>query len=396
MTATATVATGGELRLDPSVWDDGQCIEAAQRGDAAGFAQLYARYRPQLLRRARAKWRLAGDLAEDVVHDTWVRAIEHIGGFDRTRQFEPWANRILDNVVIDHLRRTRTGDGSSRQLPLTLSDEMEVGPTIRVSDDERVADREALTRAMAALPARQQQTAVGVLVSGLTLDEAAAELHLSNSACRQLLHRARTSLRRTLLEYGALPGLFPPFVLFRRRVATLARRLGPTEGSALAGTGSTVIAVLLTVTFSVAGAHAGIAGAGERAAEHADARVPAAAYTKAAKKISSDARPALDVRPRGRRAHSERPRIATEQSPQQRRALVAVPAAEVPFTGHGVHQKRPRNPDYDYSVTVTAPGVEVSVGVEAEHRGAAAPAHALACETADGLPQSRCERSRAD
>src|SRR5687767_11068900 len=66
------------------------------------LATLYGALWPRLLNRVRFKWRIRGEVAEDLVHDAWVRAIEHYDRFDRDRPFEPWALRILDNVVIDH------------------------------------------------------------------------------------------------------------------------------------------------------------------------------------------------------------------------------------------------------------------------------------------------------
>jgi DNA-directed RNA polymerase specialized sigma24 family protein len=46
------------------------------------FAAWYAQCRGLLLHRVRAKWRLGPDVAEDVVHDAWVRVMEHIDQFD--------------------------------------------------------------------------------------------------------------------------------------------------------------------------------------------------------------------------------------------------------------------------------------------------------------------------
>jgi RNA polymerase sigma-70 factor (ECF subfamily) len=387
MAALTTLVGGTELSRDTDSWDDAQCVVAAQCGDPSGFALLYGRHRPGLLGRARGKWRLAGDVAEDVVHDAWVRALEHVQTFDTTRPFEPWLFRILDNVAIDHLRRTRTADGQSRHTA-SGPELLEVVEDGRTRDDERLADREVLTRAMAALPARQKQTAVGVLVSGLTLDEAAQELQLSNSACRQLLHRARLSLRRSLLEYGALPVLLPPMPGLRRRLAALARRLGASDGTALAGSGSTMVAVMLTVTVAVAAVD--VANARPIEAPRDASTLQTVETTDAAQK-----RDARRTRARHDDAASParaRKAPASRTAPDPSEALVAIPAASVP-TGHGVHQRRPENPDYNYSVRVKTPVAEARVGVVAEKRGATAPLHEAACGAADDLPQSHCEES---
>jgi RNA polymerase sigma-70 factor (ECF subfamily) len=386
--AALTTLADEIIRLEAELSDDQMSVLAAQAGDPSGFAELYARYLPKLVGRARCKWRLSKEIAEDVVHDAWVRALEHVDSFDTSRPFEPWVFRILDNVVIDYLRRSRTGDGHKRQLPATEAELAEGMPAPAVTDVDRLADREALSNAMAALPARQQQTAVGVLVSGLTLSEAAAQLQLSNTACRQLLHRARLSLRRTLIEQGALPA-FLPVLWLRRRFLALAQRLGWNEGTALAGSGTTLAAVVLTVAVATAGLDVAIASPrierDHRAVVEFDRETLVAAATRDH---------------RGMTVHGARDGVADRakdslgaddgrRSPHSRKAapVVAVPQARVPLTGSRVHQEAPSDPDYEYGAHVATDNASVHTGFKVKHDQTgviddAGPADQVACDAA--------------
>jgi RNA polymerase sigma-70 factor (ECF subfamily) len=371
----------------------------------ADIGLLYLEQRPRLLGRLRGKWRISGDLAEDLLHDAWVKAIEHMDRFDSSRPFEPWVLRILDNVVIDHLRTTRTASGEARQLVVDVTDHHQPLNPPRRHHDDRLADRETLTNAMARLPARQQQTAVGVLVDGLTLDEAAEHMKLSNTACRQLLHRARVGLRRALLDQGVLPGFAAPLVWWRRRWSAFAARLWGLEPSTLAGsTASAAVAAVFAVTVTVAASAAATAHAIQRStpAVGVDAVVTArwvpAQPARPARMVQQAVRPdATTQLPRRSAAAEPTTHTGDRQLPPRttvgRPAPVGLPAGPIGVAGHRIHQQAPTNPRYDYGLAIEAPGgSSVRAGVVVE-RSESTAVDATACSVADGAPLMYCDGS---
>lgn len=380
--------------------DSGRSRVGARSDAHAELAGLYGELRPRLLNRVKFKWHIGGDLAEDLVHDAWVRAIEHIDRFDRDRPFEPWALRILDNVVIDHLRRTRTGTGHARQLPIDIGDLPLAAATVHEVD--RFGDREALRNAMATLPPRQQQTAVGVLIDGLSLAEAAARMDLTNSACRQLLHRARIGLRRALLDQGVLP-VFVPGLWLRQRWGAVARRLGAAEASAVAGSTATLVALVVTVTVTVGAsdaiARAG-AGSGAPAATQGEVTGDTAKPRAAARGPHSRSTRQDKAAPGGRvrkNAVQGRPSLQAQDAPAP---LIAAPSAEVPLTGSRVHQTPMEDPDYEYGAAVHArgpagSGVKVTVRARRDENGLlhdSAPVDGAACDAATAVPGAYCKQ----
>jgi RNA polymerase sigma-70 factor (ECF subfamily) len=370
----------------------------------AELAALYTELRPRLLGRVKFRWRIGGDLAEDLVHDAWVRAIEHIDSFDRSRPFEPWAMRIIDNVVIDHLRRTRTGDGHARHM---LVDVIDLDHDVETPHEvDRVGDRELLRNAMATLPPRQQATAVGVLIDGLSLDEAAERMKLSNTACRQLLHRARLGLRRALLDQGVLPGLAPGLWL-RHRWATIVRRLGGPEASAVAGSTATVVALVVTVAMTVAAGNAIARDRGDDAlgfvretAQHRDRDNVRAEVRRGGKPAVRDRKVPTAS---STRAHTTTPaQAAPSPGDDGPDGPVEVPDVEVPVTGTRINDDPPRKFDYEYGVNIQVAGPAGShVGAEYKVRtkegGSVADSkvvpHAAACDAAARAPMGFCRES---
>lgn len=69
---------------------------------AAATDQLYARYAPLVLRRARMF--VDGAAAEDVVHDVFIKVMEHWEQFRGEAQPSTWLYRITTHVCLNRLR----------------------------------------------------------------------------------------------------------------------------------------------------------------------------------------------------------------------------------------------------------------------------------------------------
>ncbi len=82
---------------------DEELFEANARGDAGAFEQLYVRYNVRL---RLAAWRMSrrSDWVDDLTNETWRRAFEARGSFDRSRSFLMWLAGILRNVYREQGR----------------------------------------------------------------------------------------------------------------------------------------------------------------------------------------------------------------------------------------------------------------------------------------------------
>ncbi len=160
---------------------------------AMDFAAVYEQHVDRLYRYA---LHCCGDpaLAEEVVAETFRRALEHLPTFQwRGIPIAAWLYRIAHNVLAAHYRHARA-------MPLTAAREAELaaaapGPELCVLRAERLREVQA---AVAALPLVQRQAIVLHYGENLSLKEIACVLGRSEGAIRQLLHRALVALRGPL------------------------------------------------------------------------------------------------------------------------------------------------------------------------------------------------------
>lgn len=142
-------------------------------------------------RALRVAGRLMGgrwDLAEDVVHDAFVRASERIASFRGDASFRTWFYRIVTTTALSRHRRHRVRERLSMWLPAGEPAETVTTPMLR----------DALIDALASLSPNQRRIFVLVALEGFTLDEAAAVVGCAPGTARSHQHRALTSLRSSL------------------------------------------------------------------------------------------------------------------------------------------------------------------------------------------------------
>jgi RNA polymerase sigma factor (sigma-70 family) len=137
--------------------DERLAVERAQRGDPSALEPLLARHAEALF--SSVLLPRVGDraLAEDLLKDTCVTAIEKIGAFRwQGRSLFFWLRQIALNKLIDHHRR----NGRSRRLVNQLASEVEAAAPapgadallIAAEDGERARAR--IEQAMATLSER--------------------------------------------------------------------------------------------------------------------------------------------------------------------------------------------------------------------------------------------------
>ena len=160
---------------------DERLVALARAGHERAFAAIVERYGPELQALAR---RLCADgRGEDVVQQTFLSAFAALRDGAEVKHLRGWLYRIVRNAAF----RSR----APQYAPLdsaTLSSE-----TVEDVVQQRALAMSALTE-LSRLPARQRQAMVGT-VGGMARSEVASTMGLSEGAVRQLVHRARSTLR---------------------------------------------------------------------------------------------------------------------------------------------------------------------------------------------------------
>ncbi len=173
-----------------SGWEDRRLVAAflAQREEQA-FRRLYRRHTPRLYQFA---LRLVGGSereAEELVQDTWVRAVERLPDFRWESQLRTWLAGIALNRSRELFRQR------SKQHNVLSVDALEENCAALVSENFEHID---LERALAALPQGYREILLLHDVEGYTHQEIGGMLDIEAGTSKSQLHRARRAVRAAL------------------------------------------------------------------------------------------------------------------------------------------------------------------------------------------------------
>lgn len=209
---------------------DERLMALARAGHERAFEAIVERYRKPLLRACRRV--LPEARAEDAVQQALLAAWTALRRGDQVRELRPWLYRIVRNTALN---ASRTSGYDHEEL---------LGSLRAAGGPQEEAERRAIVRhaltGVAALPERQREALLRTALGGLSHEEVARELGLSDGAVRQLVHRARVSLRAaatalTPLQFAHLLGDAGA------RAEPLAQRVGElVAGAAPAGVAAMV------------------------------------------------------------------------------------------------------------------------------------------------------------
>ena len=168
-----------------STQSDERLVDLVRAGSDPAFETIVARYRRPLMRYVSRI--LPAERAEDVVQQSFVKAYEAMQRDAATLQLRPWLYRIAHNSALNALR-----DRGLRHAEL---DEQLDGVERPDQALERAQGLRDLVVAVQALPERQRDAILLRELEGRSYDEIAAALGVTDGAVRQLLNRARHTLR---------------------------------------------------------------------------------------------------------------------------------------------------------------------------------------------------------
>ena len=182
--------------------DEALCQRVAKRDEAA-FDLLVERYQGRAYRLAWSILRNPED-ARDLSQEAFIRLYESAGGFGGRAKFSTWFYRIVVNLCLDHKRKRRwwqpwVGDEGDEQgesflerQPAPFSD-----PVEKLGREHTMKD---LWTAVDRLAPRQRAAVVLQVQEELATYEIAEVLKCSEATVRVHLHRAMTTLRKTMKE----------------------------------------------------------------------------------------------------------------------------------------------------------------------------------------------------
>jgi RNA polymerase sigma-70 factor (ECF subfamily) len=189
--------------------DDLDLVKASKNGDVAAFEQLVKRYDRKLFRIAHSVTHNRED-SQDAVQEAFLKAYQHLADFRGDSQFSTWLIRITLNQSLMKLRKQRRTRECSLDEDFGTDEEVLPREVIDWAPNPEelysVSElRNILIKIIEEL--RPILRAVFVLqdLEGLSTDQTAEVLNLSQSAVKSRLWRARLQLRELLNKYFSKP-----------------------------------------------------------------------------------------------------------------------------------------------------------------------------------------------
>jgi RNA polymerase sigma-70 factor, ECF subfamily len=187
--------------------DERALLAALQAGDRAAFAQLVERYSAQVYRTA---LKILGDEqdAEDVLQETFLKAMRALPGFEGRSRLSTWLYRIAANEALMLVRKRKP---EALSVDLEREDEDGQSEPVEIVDwcclpegDLLSAEsRQALDQAAKKLSPALRAVFVLRDIEGLSVRDTAEALDISEVAVKTRLLRARLKLREELSAYFA-------------------------------------------------------------------------------------------------------------------------------------------------------------------------------------------------
>lgn len=182
-------------------------LEALKAGDRAAFAQLVERYSPQIYR---AALKILGDPqdAEDVLQETFIKALRALPSFEGRSSLSTWLYRIAVNEALMLVRKrkpdtvsidTDKEDSEGQAQPVEIVDWC----CLPEGDLMSAETRQALDQAARQLTPALRAVFVLRDIEGLSVRETAEALGITEVAVKTRLLRARLKLREELSVYFA-------------------------------------------------------------------------------------------------------------------------------------------------------------------------------------------------
>jgi RNA polymerase sigma-70 factor, ECF subfamily len=186
----------------PASFDEAALVAKAQAGDAQAFTDLVNQYERKIYRLAKHITQNDED-AEDVLQETFLKAYEHLSGFQGNSKFYTWIVRIAVNEALMKLRKRKSDKTVPLDEPVDTGEEM-VQREIAVWEDNpeqrygREELQQILDRAVETLKPDFRTVFILRDIEELSTEETAETLGISVPAVKSRLLRARLALREKL------------------------------------------------------------------------------------------------------------------------------------------------------------------------------------------------------
>jgi RNA polymerase sigma-70 factor (ECF subfamily) len=225
---------GSFSSLPSGTVEDKELALAFKAGEKGAYQAIHDRYHARVYSVCRRMLAHPQD-AEEAAQETFLRTYQALGRFNGRYQLGAWITRIATNVCLDQLRaRSRRPQHEATLELLDLEN-----PNL-VADDGpeeivlRNAESRRVRKVLEGLPPMHRAAIVLRDFEGLSYEEVAIALGITDCQVKALIHRARQGFKRSWISAG-LAALIPTRLFHRfRGIESVAKE--PVATQALSAT----------------------------------------------------------------------------------------------------------------------------------------------------------------
>ncbi len=180
-------------------YNEKELLMQLHSGNQAAFATLYLRFQDGLYNYL-LKFTKNPALAQDFVHDIFLKVWEKRETIDIKSSFAAYLYRYARNYAFNHLRHLAV---DAKYLQETLHRiELGINDQTLVNDLQWQQYQSLLNEAIATLTPSKKKAFESIRIEGMSYEEAAAEMGISRNTLKEHLVLAVKSIKQYLLTHG--------------------------------------------------------------------------------------------------------------------------------------------------------------------------------------------------
>ncbi|MGB0849717.1 MAG: RNA polymerase sigma factor [Bacteroidia bacterium] len=166
-----------------------------QNGSNSAFDEIYARYSKKLLAFIYRMVNGAEALAQDVLHDVFLKIIEKPNAFDVTRSFKPWIYQVAANASRKSYRMTETEEVKESHTQF-------LGNSHQPNLADRKAFDNSLNTALNKLSIEHREVFVLKHQQYMSIKEISIITNIPEGTVKSRLHTATKHLAKSLRQFN--------------------------------------------------------------------------------------------------------------------------------------------------------------------------------------------------
>jgi len=172
--------------------DDNELVYEVTRGSISSFEVLIERYQKTIFNMVN---KMVGDVetAKDITQDVFVTAFEKMGTFNFNHRFFSWIYRIAVNKTLNHIKLK----GLTQPLK-----ELQAGIPAPSPENDEERNRKLVHSGLRELPADQRALLLLKYFCGLSYEEIAVALNVSEKKVKSRLFTSREQLHKIMIGKG--------------------------------------------------------------------------------------------------------------------------------------------------------------------------------------------------